>query len=152
MTLGVVPELYVTDLARSLRFYVDALGFEVAYDRPEGKFAAISISGSLVMLEEVTARSTASDDEFEAGEWRTGVLEFPLGRGVSFELMVPDVEAVYERVVHAGYDITLGLRERTYRVGREVIRLRQFLVMDPDGYLMRPAQRIGSEDAADYER
>jgi len=147
VTRGVVPELYVTNLVRSLRFYVDGLGFEVAYDRPEGKFAAVKLLESVVMLEEITLRTTASNDEFEAGEWRTAELEFPFGRGVSFEVTVPDVEAVHAQIVNAGYEVRLGLRERAYRVGQRVTRLRQFLVMDPDGYLIRPAQQIGSDDA-----
>jgi catechol 2,3-dioxygenase-like lactoylglutathione lyase family enzyme len=148
MASAVVPELYVTDLSRSLRFYVGGLGFEIAYDRPEGGFAAIKLSESVLMLEEVRARTAASDDEFEAGEWRTAELEFPFGRGVSFEVTVADVEAVHARIVGLGYEVKLGVRDRTYRVGEEFTRLRQFLVMDPDGYLVRPAQRIDRDDAA----
>jgi catechol 2,3-dioxygenase-like lactoylglutathione lyase family enzyme len=142
----IVPELYVTDLARSLRFYLDGLGFEIAYERPETRFVAINLAGSLVMLEETTVRSPAPDGEFEAGEWRTADLEFPYGRGVSFQVNVADVVATHARIVDAGYTVKVGLHERAYRVGESAIRLRQFLVMDPDGYLIRPAQPLSSDD------
>jgi catechol 2,3-dioxygenase-like lactoylglutathione lyase family enzyme len=142
VTTGVVPELYVTDLDRSLRFYVDVLGFEVAYDRPEGRFAAIRMGDGLLMLEQTSARAAASDAEFERGEWRTAELEHPFGRGVSFEVSVPDVDEIHARVVRAGYPVRLGLHERTYRAADREVRLRQFLVMDPDGYLVRPAQTL----------
>lgn len=36
---ALIPELYVTDLQRSLVFYTQLLGFKVAYDRPEEGFA-----------------------------------------------------------------------------------------------------------------
>jgi len=145
---GIVPELYVTDLVRSLRFYLDGLGFELAYERPEHRFAAISFAGSFVLLEETPARNAASAGEFEAGAWRTADLEFPFGRGVSFQVNVADVVATHARIVDAGYDVKLGLHERAYRVGESSIRLRQFLVMDPDGYLIRPAQQMQSDDGA----
>jgi catechol 2,3-dioxygenase-like lactoylglutathione lyase family enzyme len=35
----IVPELDVADLARSLSFYVDVLGFGVRIERPEEQFA-----------------------------------------------------------------------------------------------------------------
>lgn len=147
MSQEIVPELYVTDLARSLRFYLDGLGFELAYERPEDRFAAIGLAGNFVMLEETAGRDEASAAGFEAGEWRTADLEFPFGRGVSFQLNVADVVATHARVVDAGYDVKVGLHERTYRTGDNAIRLRQFLVMDPDGYLIRPAQPIASAAA-----
>lgn len=148
VTPSVVPELYVTDLPRSLHFYVDVLGFEIAWDRPESGFAAIGFDESIIMLEETKALSAASDAEFERGAWRTAEIQFPFGRGVSFEVTVPDIKAVHARVVDAGFSVKLGLREREYRVADQVVRLRQFLVMDPDGYLVRLAQPMGSKRAA----
>jgi hypothetical protein len=34
-----VPELLVTDLSESLAFWLNALGFKIAYQRPEHRFA-----------------------------------------------------------------------------------------------------------------
>ena len=38
----VVPELDVADLARSVSFYVDVLGFRVRIERPEERFAYLT--------------------------------------------------------------------------------------------------------------
>ena len=39
------PELDVADLDRALAFYVDVIGFQVLFDRPEERFA-FGITGS----------------------------------------------------------------------------------------------------------
>lgn len=41
-----VPEMIVSDLARSLRFYCEVLGFRIEYQRPEHHFAFLSFHGS----------------------------------------------------------------------------------------------------------
>ena len=40
-----VPELLVIDLAASLRFWCELLGFMIAYDRPEEGFAYLDLNG-----------------------------------------------------------------------------------------------------------
>ena len=49
---ALIPELIVSDLQQSLRFYCHILGFNIEYDRPEDKFAFLSYCGSQLMLEE----------------------------------------------------------------------------------------------------
>jgi catechol 2,3-dioxygenase-like lactoylglutathione lyase family enzyme len=46
-----VPELTVLDLAASLRFWRDVLGFEIAYQRPEHSFVYLEREGAQVMLD-----------------------------------------------------------------------------------------------------
>jgi catechol 2,3-dioxygenase-like lactoylglutathione lyase family enzyme len=41
-----IPELYCTDLKRSFRFYHEALGFTVVYERPEDRFAVLGRDGA----------------------------------------------------------------------------------------------------------
>ena len=48
----VVPEFDVADLARSLSFYVDALGFRVRFERPEERFAYLTRGPVHLMLEQ----------------------------------------------------------------------------------------------------
>jgi catechol 2,3-dioxygenase-like lactoylglutathione lyase family enzyme len=43
-----VVELDVSDLGQSLDFYVSALGFTVAVDRPERRFAYLSRDGRAI--------------------------------------------------------------------------------------------------------
>ena len=140
MRAALVPELYVSRLDRSLRFYVDLIGFAVEYDRPEDRFAMLALGAARIMLEEARSLEAATPVELERGEWRTAELRHPFGRGVNLELHVPDVTEIAERLTAAGHRPLLAPYERSYRVGRQHVRVRQMLVADPDGYLIRPSQ------------
>ena len=134
---ALVPELYVTALPASLAFWCDLLGFRVLYDRPEQGFAAIEREGIEFMLE-----------EYETGPsercWETGPREKPYGRGINFEMTVSDIAALLERLARAHWPIFFGPEERWYRIGAaEETGVRQFLVQDPDGYLLRLSQSLG---------
>ena len=67
----------------------------------------------------------------------------PFGRGVNFEFAVADLGAVRARIVRYGYPIRLDVHERWYRVGEEEVGVRQLLVQDPDGYLLRFQEALG---------
>ncbi|MGH9885155.1 MAG: VOC family protein [bacterium] len=141
---ALVPELYVTELSRSLSFYVDLLGFAIDYNRPEDRFASIVLGTARIMLEETPSLRAATPAEFARGEWRTAELLTPFGRGVNLQVDVPDVERISSRLAAARYPVLLAPYERSYRVGRGSLMVRQLLVADPDGYLIRPAQRLGA--------
>ena len=49
----IIPELSVTNLENSLKFY-KTIGFKVEYDRPENKFAFISLDEIQFMLQEIS--------------------------------------------------------------------------------------------------
>ncbi len=49
---ALVPELTVLDLAVSLPFYTDLLGFEVVFDRPETRFAYLQLGDAQLMLDQ----------------------------------------------------------------------------------------------------
>ncbi|MDB5046195.1 MAG: glyoxalase, partial [Deinococcus sp.] len=88
----IVPELYVSDLARSLTFYTAVIGFAVRYSRPEERFVYLELGGAELMLEQ----PTLPERTFLAGE-----LVFPYGRGMNLSVPVPDVDAVHGRVREA---------------------------------------------------
>ena len=46
---AVVPELSVADIGKSLSFWCDLLGFDVAYDRPDARFAYL-VRGHLQVM------------------------------------------------------------------------------------------------------
>jgi hypothetical protein len=54
-----------------------------------------------------------------------------------------DVEVVRERVRLAGIAVSRELDDAWYRAGESLIGQRQFLVPDPDGYLLRFCQVLG---------
>lgn len=49
----IIPELSVTNLENSLNFYKTA-GFKLEYDRPENKFAFISLEEIQFMLQQIS--------------------------------------------------------------------------------------------------
>ena len=49
----IIPELSVTNLENSIQFYTTA-GFKIEYDRPENKFAFISLGEIQFMLQELS--------------------------------------------------------------------------------------------------
>ena len=138
------PELNVRDLNKSLDFYVRLLGFSVQFERLEEGFAAIALGGAALMLDQTDTFDAVSDREFvEHRKWITGNLEHPFGRGLNLQIHMKDLDEVYDRLVKNGYPIKFPLEERWYRVNDLMIGVRQFMVMDPDGFLLRFEKSIG---------
>jgi hypothetical protein len=83
-------------------------------------------------------------DQINRGRtWATGALEPPLGRGINFEVQVENLDTALQRIMSAGWPIFVEPEEEWYRAGDIEIGVRQFLVQDPDGYLLRLQQEIG---------
>ena len=133
-----VPELLVSDLDASLRFWCGLCGFAVAYDRPEDRFAYLDRAGRQVMLEEVMAPGR---------RWVTAPLERPFGRGINLQITVDDVAPVLASLDAAGWPLFLDPEEHWYRAWASETGVRQFLVQDPDGYLVRFSQDLGLRPA-----
>jgi catechol 2,3-dioxygenase-like lactoylglutathione lyase family enzyme len=140
-----VPELMCSDFEVSLRFYVEVLGFAVVYARAEDRFGMLEREGARIMIEQPVGRA-----------WVTSALVQPFGRGVNFEIECSDVDGLYGRVRAAGATVFLEIEEKWYR--RDAARTmsapsaevgnRQFIVQDPDGYLLRFAQDLGERARA----
>lgn len=140
---ALVPELKIGDLAASLAFWRDLLGFRVLFDRPEDGFAYLDRDGAQIMLDQ---RGAGAPER--RGIWETGPMERPFGRSISFQVRAPDLEAVRSRLEAAGVPIYFGPETRWYRIGAAEVGVQQFLVQDPDGYLVRLQRRIGERPAA----
>ena len=74
--------------------------------------------------------------------------ERPYGRGINFQIRVEDADALHTAVVDAGLPVFLPLEERWYRRDDIEIGTRQFIVEDPDGYLIRLQHVLGTRPAA----
>ena len=135
MQSRLIPELEVSDLQQSLLFYVEAIGFKLEYERPEERFAMLDLDGVRLILEEAAGPGR---------RFRTAPLEKPFGRGVNFQIEVADADALYERVVAAETEIIIPLEERWYRSNDQEFGNRQFVVADPDGYLLRFLTDLGA--------
>ena len=82
------------------------------------------------------------------GDWETGKFELPLGRGAIIQIDVTNVDEIYAAVVAAGIALYVDLREKWREWGDREGGQREFLVQDPDGYLVMVKQRIGERDVA----
>ena len=122
-----IPELSVSNINRSRDFYLQ-LGFEIKYERENDKFIFIELNGSQIMLQE------------NYKNWKTGNLEFPYGRGVNFSIEVKDVSALYEYLMKRKYPLFSELMMNEYVVDGEKYIEKEFLIQDPDGYLLRFTQ------------
>lgn len=120
-----IPELSVSDIEKSKSFYIDALGFKAEYERPENLFVFISLDDCQLMLEQ------ANDN------WSVGELVYPFGRGINLEMTVSDIDRLYRRVLDKGIPVFRELTVREYRKNDFVITQKEFLIQDPDGYLLR---------------
>lgn len=139
MTAALVPELDVADLEVSLGFYLAVLGFSVRYRRPEEAFAYLEREGAELMLQ--TANGPGR-------RFRTAPLKPPYGRGVNFQIACADVTGLYEAVVAAKAEVIVPLETRWYRAEDRELGNRQFVVTDPDGYLLRFFQDLGARPHA----
>jgi len=128
---SLIPELIVSNFEKSISFYTKILGFKVEYDRPEKKFAMLSFQGSQIMLNE------------RNGWWETGKMGYPLGRGVNFQIEVDNVEPIVKALKDNNVSIYQKPEENWYRKENKEVGNKEFLVQDPDGYLLRFAQDLG---------
>ena len=129
-----IPELICSDLGSSLTFY-RLLGFAISYSRPGERFAYLTRDGADLMLEQPATR----DRLYPRAE-----LAHPYGRGINLSIDVDDVDEIHAAVVQAGHELFLPLEERWYDRTDDAVGVRQFAVQDPDGYLLRLTQGIGT--------
>ncbi len=130
-----IPELDVTNLNNSLKFY-KTCGFKIEYERKEDKFVFLSLGEIQLMLQELVLDN----------KWETGKLEYPFGRGINFQLEVNDVDSIYNSLKDNGYKIMVEMEENWYRQDDKLLGSKEFLVQDPDGYLFRFSEDLGSKD------
>ena len=120
-----IPELSVFDIEQTKRFYND-LGFKIEYERPEEKFVFMSFQDSQFMFEQIHDNG-----------WNIGELIYPLGRGINFSIAVDDIEGLYKLVKTLNLEIYRELNRSIYQVnGTEETQI-EFLIQDPNGYLLR---------------
>ncbi len=122
---SVTPSLTARDAAAALDFYTRAFGAEVLFMMPEpsGKLmhAEFRIGDSRMMI----------SDEYPA----YGALAPEIGKGGSFMIYVPDVDAAFARAVAAGATPTMEPTDMFYgdRSGK---------LDDPFGYRWTIASRV----------
>jgi uncharacterized glyoxalase superfamily protein PhnB len=134
------PYIHVSDVGRSIGFYRDALGFAVvASMEHDGRpaWARLTNGSVSIMVSSLIARSLPHDDDdnHRHGEpWGgPGQVAGVEVQGATW-LYVPDVDAQYERLTHAGFETI----DRPTDMGHGT---REFMIADPDGYIYVIASR-----------
>ena len=82
-------------------------------------------------------------EELRQDSWVLGELARPFGRGINLQIECADVEDLRSRVSSAGISVFRELEDAWYKAGSSLVGQRQFLVADPDGYLLRFCQVLG---------
>lgn len=132
-----VPELTVTDLEASFAFYM-AAGFSVRHRREEPPFAYLEMGKAQIMLEQQHPKG-----------WNVEPLDRPLGRGINFQVEVVDASSTLSSLQALGFSPFRAVKDTWYAVSDQAEKgQREFLVQDPDGYLMRFMQHLGRRVAA----
>ncbi|MBA3536462.1 MAG: VOC family protein [Tatlockia sp.] len=134
---ALTPELYCSDINQSLSFYTEILGFKIQYQRKEEGFVMLERQGARIMLDEIKKTGRI---------WITGPLQVPFGRGVNLEIKTTHVDKLYAHIQLFKVDIFLAIEDKWYQAGKTKIGNRQFIVLDPDGYMLRFAQDIDSKE------
>jgi catechol 2,3-dioxygenase-like lactoylglutathione lyase family enzyme len=135
MPAKLVPELLVSSHAASRDFYVRIIGFSVRYERLEEKFSYLDLDGAALMIEQ------------ESDFWTTAPREKPYGRGINLQIEVAALDPILARLGAAGIALFRPVEEAWYRAGETYSGNRQFLVQDPDGYLLRMFEDLGERAA-----
>lgn len=139
MNNALVPECAVSDWRESKAFYCDVIGFECTYERPEEGFCYLSLGEAELMIDQVGEGRTFDDGHLPRS--------YPFGRGLNVQIRVSSVEPLISSLNRNGYKLFLPVEDKWYRVGAEERGNRQFVIADPDGYLLRFFEELGSRPA-----
>lgn len=132
------PELKCDDYEKSLGFYKNVLGFNVLYTREDHGFAMMEFEGARLMIDR---------DDHYFKDLHSGSKK-PYGRGVNFQIQTENVTALMDRVKSAQWPVTYDMEEAWYPANDVELGNKQFVVQDPDGYLLRFFEDLGERPAA----
>lgn len=119
------PQLFVTDIDAACRFYVERLGFTIAFSHGEPAFyAQIARNGARLNLRRVSG--AVFDGSFRQRE----------ADALSATITVDDAGAIFREFEEAGITFHQPLRTEPWGA-------RTFIVRDPDGNLIAFAGRPG---------
>lgn len=122
MQLGMRMELFVEDVATSVAFYTNVLGF-VAGEQDD---AYMDVTNGSVMLGICKRSELAPDHYFDQAS-------FAGRKGVGVEVVLEageHLDALYQHVLETGYPVREPMVTRPWGS-------RDFRVVDPDGYYLR---------------
>lgn len=129
MFVSITPNLVVRDLAASLAFYRDVLGFTISMSVPDAApyvFVGLERDGVPVFLNDVKA----AEHDFPA------MASTPPGGTCTMFFIVTEVDALHA-VVAPKAKVVMPLKTQFYG-------MREFAVTDPDGHVITFAERVAA--------
>jgi catechol 2,3-dioxygenase-like lactoylglutathione lyase family enzyme len=124
---NIVPVIGVKDMAATIAFYHDLLGFEVVHQT--GWYAHLRAAGGSAEIGFVISHHPMQPEVFQA----------PFeGSGLFYSFEVDDVDAEYQRLRDAGMAINLELRDEPWGE-------RHFAVRDPNGVYINVSHTESSQ-------
>lgn len=78
-------------------------------------------------------------------KWKIAPLSYPFGNGVNFQLEVDNIDSLYDKLKENGYNIVFEMEENWYRQDDKILGNKEFLIQDPDGYLLRFSEDLGEK-------
>ena len=121
---SLIPELSVSNIENSIKFYT-SIGFQIMYERKEDKFCFLQLEENQIMIEEIN------------DNWNTGPLEYPFGRGINISMSIRNIDEYYNKIKENNIKIFEKLKINKYQVDDITYEDKEFLIQDPDGYLLR---------------
>lgn len=121
---SLIPELSVTNIEKSKKFYLN-LGFKIMYERKEDKFCFLYLEDNQIMIEEIN------------NNWNVGEMKYPFGNGINISMTVSDIYSFYESIISKKIVLFRKIKTSKYRVDDIIYEDKEFLLQDPDGYLLR---------------
>ena len=121
---SLIPELSVTNIEKSKEFYLN-LGFRIMYERKEDKFCFLYLEDNQIMIEEIN------------NNWNVGEMKYPFGNGINISMTVSDIDSFYESIISKKIVLFRKIKTSKYRVDDIIYEDKEFLLQDPDGYLLR---------------
>ena len=95
------------------------------YERKEDKFAFLELEVNQLMIEEIN------------DNWNTEKLEYPFGRGINISMTINDIDKYYQELVNKNITFFKDIMTNEYDVNGKTYLDKEFLIQDPDGYLLR---------------
>lgn len=141
---ALVPELWCSDFEVSMEFYTTVVGFEVAQRRGRDPHAYLRLHGAQIMI-----AHWQLDGSWVP--WLPRQMAHPYGRGVNLQFMVPDVDRMYESVLARGAKPLLDIYDADIWKTDCMDTRRQFMISDPDGYVLRFAQSLSTRPVDDRD-
>lgn len=80
-----IPELTVSDINTSKKFYTEVLGFKIEYERIKDKFAFLSLGEAQLMIEQIN------------DNWTVGELKYPFGNGINLQIEIDNLDSFVKK-------------------------------------------------------